>query len=133
MIRNKEHQKGVEQYLASLSFIHDTDNQSKLIFNLGLAYLRNYEFKRAFEYFSEAAAIAPPSFKKPLEFKKKSAALMAIDPNAKKFDKDFDQKLLGTDGKKWDADEMQKFFKTCFIVKCLVVNGSIFKLWSILE
>lgn len=67
-VRNKDFERGIEQYIAAMSFIADPYILAKLQFNLGLAYLRARKFSKAEKWFSSAAQMASADFTKPQIF-----------------------------------------------------------------
>ena len=67
-VRNKEFDRGIEQYIAAMSFIQDDHVLARLQFNLGLAYLRARRFDHAQNWFTSSSKLAAEDFLKPSLF-----------------------------------------------------------------
>jgi tetratricopeptide (TPR) repeat protein len=70
-VRNKEFDRGIEQYIAAMSFIQDDHVLARLQFNLGLAYLRARRFNHAENWFTSSSKLASEDFLKPALFLEK--------------------------------------------------------------
>ncbi len=69
-VRNKQVKKGIEQYQSALCFAHDSENTSRIQFNLAIAYLRLKDKGEALRWLKKALD-TDPMYKKAADFQQK--------------------------------------------------------------
>ncbi len=74
LVKSGQQEEGILQYKAALAFMHDSLSQSKLMYNLGLGYLRWSKKAEAIDWFQQSAKAGGTEFAKGREYLKRLSA-----------------------------------------------------------
>lgn len=85
-IRSGSLDDGIEQYNAALSFLNDDTEKAKVMFNLGLGFLRKRDIQTAFIWFSHSAEIGGEAFEKSQKYIRKLEPYVARLPPVENYD-----------------------------------------------
>lgn len=86
-VRSGKIGEGVEQYKAALSFLHDQKTLAQVLFNLGLAYLRDRNLPQARYWFLKSAEAGGKLFDKAKHYVRKLDEMSIVENNSFEFGK----------------------------------------------
>jgi Tfp pilus assembly protein PilF len=78
LVRDKNFEKGFEQYNAALNLLTHRGTQARVMFNMGLGYIRAGSESEALKWFMKAKEYGGSAFKKPAEYLERMQSGVAV-------------------------------------------------------